>query len=103
MLPLVGQKLALQDKNLGTSLMAAGGGANRDRPDGLAGWSHGRPVGTQTLISGRSSRVAIGGVIYTISDNPYWLVRVQLLDGISAGIYGAIFPIIVADVMRGTG
>ena len=27
----------------------------------------------------------------------------QLLDGVGAGIYGAIFPVIVADVMRGTG
>jgi len=28
---------------------------------------------------------------------------VQLLDGIGAGIFGAIFPVIVADVMRNTG
>ena len=28
---------------------------------------------------------------------------VQLLDGVGAGIYGALFPIIVADLMRGTG
>ncbi len=28
---------------------------------------------------------------------------VQLLGGIGAGIYGAIFPIVVADLMRGTG
>jgi MFS family permease len=33
----------------------------------------------------------------------YWLVAVQLLDGVGAGIFGALFPIIVADVMRGTG
>ena len=38
-----------------------------------------------------------------LSDNPVWLVAVQLLDGIGAGIYGAIFPVIVADLMRGTG
>ena len=39
--------------------------------------------------------------LYTLSDNAYWLVGVQLLDGVGAGIYGAIFPIIVADLMRG--
>lgn len=27
----------------------------------------------------------------------------QTLDGVGAGIFGAIFPIIVADLMRGTG
>ncbi len=32
-----------------------------------------------------------------------WLVGVQLLDGIGAGIFGAIFPVIVADLMRDTG
>jgi MFS family permease len=42
-------------------------------------------------------------VLYVLSDNPYWLVAVQLLDGIGAGIFGAIFPVIVADLMRGTG
>src|SRR5207237_3497413 len=41
--------------------------------------------------------------LYTLSDNPAWLVAVQLLDGVGAGIYGAIFPVIVADLMRGTG
>jgi MFS family permease len=28
---------------------------------------------------------------------------VQLLDGIGAGIYGAITPLVVADIMHGTG
>lgn len=42
-------------------------------------------------------------MLYTFSDNPWWLVGVQLLDGVGAGIYGAIFPVIVADVMQGTG
>ena len=45
----------------------------------------------------------IRGCLYPLSDNAYWLVGVQLLDGIGAGIYGAVFPVIVADLMRGTG
>jgi MFS family permease len=47
--------------------------------------------------------LAIRGVLYTLSDNPFWLVGVQLLDGIGAGIYGALFPVVVADLTRGTG
>ncbi|MBV9736334.1 MAG: hypothetical protein JO209_10540 [Acidisphaera sp.] len=27
----------------------------------------------------------------------------QLLDGVGAGIYGALMPLVVADLMRGTG
>ena len=45
----------------------------------------------------------IRGTLYTLSNNPFWLVGVQLLDGIGAGIFGAIFPVIVADLMRNTG
>ena len=45
----------------------------------------------------------IRGALYTLSDNPFWLVGVQLLDGVGAGIFGAIFPVIVADLMRNTG
>jgi MFS family permease len=45
----------------------------------------------------------IRGMLYTFSDDPYWLVGVQLLDGVGAGLYGALFPLIVADLMEGTG
>jgi predicted MFS family arabinose efflux permease len=105
MLPLVGQKLALQDKNLGTSLMSACivaaqivmvpmamlVGAKADT------WGHKRFFLTALLI------LPIRGALYTLSDDKAWLVGVQLLDGIGAGIFGAIFPVIVADLMRNTG
>jgi MFS family permease len=105
MLPLVGQKLALQDKNLGTTLMSACivaaqivmvpmamlVGARADR------WGHKRFFLAALLI------LPIRGALYTLSDDKAWLVGVQLLDGIGAGIFGAIFPVIVADLMRNTG
>jgi MFS family permease len=105
MLPLVGQKLSLQDDHLGTSLMSACilaaqivmvpmamlVGAKADR------WGR-KPLFLTGLLI-----LPIRGILYTLSDNSFWLVAVQLLDGVGAGIYGAIFPIIVADLMRGTG
>jgi MFS family permease len=105
MLPLVGQKLALQDKNLGTSLMSACivaaqivmapmamlVGARADH------WGHKRFFLASLVI------LPIRGALYTLSDSPAWLVGVQLLDGVGAGIFGAIFPVIVADLMRNTG
>lgn len=105
MLPLVGQKLALQDKNMGTSLMSACivaaqvvmvpfamlVGARADR------WGHKRFFLAALLI------LPIRAALYAISDNPFWLVGVQLLDGVGAGIFGAIFPVVVADLMRNTG
>ncbi|MGJ4884556.1 MFS transporter [Bradyrhizobium sp. HKCCYLRH3097] len=105
MLPLVGQKLALQDKNLGTSLMSACiaaaqlvmvpmallVGVRADR------WGHKRFFLTALLI------LPLRAVLYTLSDDKAWLVGVQLLDGVGAGIFGAIMPVIVADLTRGTG
>jgi MFS family permease len=105
MLPLVGQKLTLQDKNLGTSLMSACIVAAQIVMVPMA-----MLVGAKADIWGRKpffvaalSVLVVRGVLYTFSDHAYWLVGVQLMDGIGAGIYGAVFPIIVADLMRGTG
>jgi hypothetical protein len=105
MLPLVGEKLALQDKNLGTSLMSACIVAAQIVMVPMA-----MLVGAKADAWGRKPLFLIGllilpirGMLYTLSDDPYWLVGVQLLDGVGAGIYSAIFPIIVADLMRGTG
>ena len=35
--------------------------------------------------------------------DPYLLVAVQLLDGISAAVLGVMVPLIIADLTRGTG
>jgi MFS family permease len=45
----------------------------------------------------------IRGVLYTLTDDPYALVAIQLLDGVGAGIFGALFFIVVADLTKGTG
>lgn len=47
--------------------------------------------------------LALRGVLYTLSDAPAWLLFVQLLDGIGAGIFGALFPVVIAAITRGTG
>jgi hypothetical protein len=42
-------------------------------------------------------------VLYTFSNNSFWLIGVQLLDGVGAGILGALTPLVTVDIMRGTG
>ena len=42
-------------------------------------------------------------MLYTISDNAVWLVSVQILDGVAAGTLDALIPLVLADIMRGTG
>jgi MFS family permease len=40
---------------------------------------------------------------YSLSINPVYLVTVQLLDGIGAGIFGVVSILVVADLTKGTG
>jgi MFS family permease len=35
--------------------------------------------------------------------NPYGLVAIQVLDGISASVLGVMVPLVVSDLTRGTG
>ncbi len=60
-------------------------------------------VGRKPIFLVAFGVLALRGVLYTLSDNPSYLVAVQCLDGVGAGIYGALFPIVVADLTRGTG
>jgi MFS family permease len=105
MLPLVGQKLALQDRNLGTSLMSACIVAAQIVmvPMALLVGARADRWGRKPLFLAGFLILPIRGILYTFSDDRFWLVGVQLLDGVGAGIYGAIFPVVVADLMRGTG
>jgi MFS family permease len=45
----------------------------------------------------------IRAALYTLSNNAFWLIGVQPLDGVGAGIYGALTPLVIADIMRGSG
>jgi MFS family permease len=45
----------------------------------------------------------VRGMLYCLSINPIYLVAVQLLDGIGAGIFGVVSVLVVADLTKGTG
>ncbi len=105
MLPLVGQVLALQNKEVGTAMMATCIAGAQLVMVGVA-----YLVGSKADAWGRKPIFLVAfavltarGFLYACSDNPYWLVGVQLLDGVGAGIFGALFPLVVRDVTQGTG
>lgn len=45
----------------------------------------------------------VRGLLYTLTDNQYWLIAIQALDGIGAGIFGVVSVLVIADLTRGTG
>jgi MFS family permease len=105
LLPLVGQKLALEFPKEATAMMsfcmvAAQGvmlpiailvGRNADR------------LGRRPIFLIAFAVLPIRAALYILSDNAFWLLGVQLLDGVGAGIYEALTPLVIADIMRGTG
>ena len=105
MLPLVSQKLSQINLQMATPLTSACIVAAQLVMVPMA-WL----VGVKADLWGRKPLLLAGfmilplrGVLYTLYDDPYWLVAVQLLDGIGAGIFGALFPVIVKDLTQGTG
>jgi MFS family permease len=105
MLPLVSQKLSQINLQMATPLTSACIVAAQ-----LVMVPTAMLVGAKADLWGRKPLLLAGfmilplrGVLYTLSSDPYWLVAVQMLDGIGAGIFGALFPVIVKDLTQGSG
>jgi MFS family permease len=105
MLPLVGEKLALVNRERGTTLMSVCIIAAQMVmvPVAMLVGRRADTWGRKPIFAVALAVLTVRGTLYPLSDNPYWLVSVQLLDGVGAGIFGALFPLVVADLTRGTG
>jgi MFS family permease len=47
--------------------------------------------------------LALRGALFSVIADPYLVIAVQLLDGVCAAVLGVILPLVVADIMHGTG
>jgi MFS family permease len=105
MLGLVSQKLALQNAGQGIALTAASAIAAQSVMVPVAAVAGARADvwGRKPLLLAAFVALTLRGALYTLSDNTAWLIGVQLLDGIGAGLLGALFPVVVADLTRGSG
>ncbi|HEY7577478.1 MAG TPA: MFS transporter [Acetobacteraceae bacterium] len=105
LLPLVGQKLAESHHDLATAMMSACIIAAQliMLPIAVAVGRSADRIGRKRILLIGFGVLPLRAVLYTLSDQAWWLIGVQLLDGIGAGIFGAITPLVIADFMRGTG
>lgn len=105
MLSLVAQKLALQNIGLGVVLTAACAIAAQSVmvPAAALAGARADSWGRRPLLLAAFIALALRGALYTVWDHPAWLIGVQLLDGVGAGLIGALFPVVVADLTRGSG
>jgi len=105
LLPLVGQKLAAAYPNEATAMMSTCIVAAQAvmLPIALLVGYKADVWGRKPLFLAGFAILPIRAVLYTLSDNSVWLIGVQVLDGVGAGIFGALAPLVIADIMRGTG
>ena len=105
LLPLVGQKLAQAYPAWATVMMSSCIIAAQliMLPVALAVGRTADRIGRKPILLVGFAVLPVRALLYTLSDNAAWLIAVQLLDGIGAGIFGAITPLLIADLMRGSG
>jgi MFS family permease len=103
LLPLVGQKLAAAFPKEATAMMSSCIVAAQlvMLPIALLVGRTADSWGRKPLFLAGFAILPIRAVLYTLSNNSFWLIGVQLLDGIGAGIFGALTPLVIADIMRG--
>ena len=105
MLPLMGSVVTMQSSQWATVLIAACIVVPQLVVAGLSPW-----VGRRAQIWGRRPLLLIGfaalpirGLLFATVKNPEVLVMVQILDGLTASVFGVMVPLIIADLTRGTG
>jgi MFS family permease len=105
MLPLLTQKLALAHAGAETVLVAACVVVAQivSVPTALLVGLRADSWGRKPLLLAAFAALPLRGILYTVSNDPVFLVAVQALDGVGLGILDALIALILADIMRGTG
>jgi MFS family permease len=105
LLPLVGQKLAAAYPQEATAMMSSCIVAAQlvMLPIALLVGHTADSWGRKPLFLAGFAILPVRAALYILSDNSFWLIGVQLLDGVGAGVFGALTPLVIADIMRGTG
>jgi MFS family permease len=105
MLPLMGGVLTTRSSDWATVLIAACIIVPQIIVAAISPW-----IGRQAQKWGRRPLLLVGlaalpirGVLFATVSDPYLLVVVQVLDGITAAVLAVMVPLIIADVTLGTG
>jgi predicted MFS family arabinose efflux permease len=59
--------------------------------------------GRRPLLMIAFAALAVRGLLFSVVEDPALLVAVQVLDGITAAVFGVMIPLIAADVAFGSG
>jgi MFS family permease len=105
MLPLLGEQLA-KGRGRSSMLFMSACVVTTQLVITLIASTAGRRAGTlgrKPLLLLGFGVLPIRGVLYTLTSSTVWLVAIQILDGVGAGIFGVVSVLVIADLTRGTG
>jgi MFS family permease len=105
MLPLMGSVLTARSSQWATVLIAACMVGPQLVVAAFSPWA-GRLAerwGRRPILLVGLAALPIRGFLFATVSDPYALVAVQLLDGITATVFGVMVPLTIADLTRGTG
>jgi MFS family permease len=60
-------------------------------------------LGRKPLLLLAVSAVPLRGVLFAVIDDPFWIVALQVLDGVGAGLFDALLPLVLSDAVHGLG
>ena len=105
MLPLAGQKLALAHPGLEAPLLSACILVAQlvTIPVAILVGMKADLWGRKPLLVAACAALVLRGIVFAAFDSASILVAAQILDGISGGILDVLIPLLLADMVRGTG
>jgi len=104
MLPLVVQKLSLANPGWETGLTSAAIIVAQFATILMALLvTRANALGRKPLLLLAFGALLLRGGLCMLFDDPSWLLAVQVLDGVGGGLFEALLPLVLADIMGGTG
>ena len=105
LLPLMGSVLTTRSSRWATILIAACIVAPQSIVAVFSPWvgRTAQSLGRRPLLLAAFAALAVRAMLFAVVTNPFLLVIVQLLDGISGAVLGVTITLMIADLTRGTG
>jgi MFS family permease len=105
MLPLMGSVLTARSSQWATVMIAACMVGPQLVVALFSPWvgRQAQRVGRRPLLLVGFAALPIRGLLFATVTDPYLLVAVQLLDGVTAAVFSVMVPLTIADLTRGTG
>jgi MFS family permease len=105
MLPLLGEMLAKGHGRSSMMFMSACVITTQAVITLIASWSGAKAGswGRKPVLLIAFLVLPIRAVLYTLTSNTEFLVAIQVLDGVGAGIFGVVSVLVIADLTEGTG